>query len=292
MDQYIGARLLATPAPQSIAQSPLRGRCDRSVRLAAQTIRYQVGFGVPMVQIALSVAAQPHLLVVDDDTEVLALIERYFCSQGFRVSTAIDGATMRAALQTNSIDIVLLDLGLPHEDGFDLTRYLRAHWGGAIIIVTGRGESVDRVVGLELGADDYVTKPFDLRELLARVRSVMRRAPPSWQPTPAEAATIEFAGFRLDPNARILIGTQDGEVPLTTGEFDLLRIFLDHPNRVLSRDQLMGFMHGRDLGPFDRAIDVQIGRLRRKIERDPAKPELIKSVRGAGYVFAARVQRG
>ena len=199
---------------------------------------------------------------------------------------------MRAAIQANAIDIVLLDLGLPREDGLDLTRYLRAHWGGAIIIVTGRGESVDRVVGLELGADDYVTKPFDLRELLARVRSVLRRSAPALAETAGNATAIEFAGFRLDPDARLLTEPQGSPVTLTTGEYELLCIFLDHPNRVLSRDQLMGLMHGRDAGPFDRAIDVQIGRLRRKVERDPAKPELIKSVRGAGYLFAARVQRG
>ncbi|MDR3387601.1 MAG: response regulator [Rudaea sp.] len=231
--------------------------------------------------------------MVDDDAEILALIERYFGGQGFRVTTATNGTEMRGAIQSDSIDIVLLDLGLPREDGFDLTRYLREHWGGAIIILTGRGESVDRVVGLELGADDYVTKPFDLRELLARVRSVLRRAAPAAADHGASDRTaIEFAGFRLNPGARVLIGPQDSEIPLTTGEFELLSVFLDHPNRVLSRDQLMGFMHGRDAGPFDRAIDVQIGRLRRKIERDPAKPELIKSVRGAGYQFSARVQRG
>jgi len=247
----------------------------------------------PTVQIAQPESSQPHLLVVDDDVEILALIERYFSSQEFRVSTATSGTAMRAAIQANSIDIVMLDLGLPGEDGLDLTRYLRSHWNGAIIIVTGRGESVDRVVGLELGADDYVTKPFDLRELLARVRSVLRRAAPaSSERTTVGATAIEFAGFRLNPDARMLVGPQNSEVPLTTGEFELLCIFLDHSNRVLSRDQLMGFMHGRDAGPFDRAIDVQIGRLRRKIERDPGKPELIKSVRGAGYLFATRVRRG
>ena len=238
-------------------------------------------------------SSQPHLLVVDDDAEILALIERYFSGQGFKVSTAASGTAMRAAIQVDSIDIVLLDLGLPGEDGFDLTRFLRANWKGAIIIVSGRGESVDRIVGLELGADDYVTKPFDLRELLARVRSVLRRsAPANAEPAVTNGAAIEFAGFRLDPHARLLTEPQGSPVPLTTGEYELLCIFLDHPNRVLSRDQLMGFMHGRDAGPFDRAIDVQIGRLRRKIERDPSIPELIKSVRGAGYLFAARVQRG
>ena len=239
----------------------------------------------------LSEALPPHLLIVDDDEEIRALIERYFTGQGFRVSTAAHGAAMRATVEAESIDVVLLDLGLPREDGFDLTRYLRAHWGGAIIIVTGRGESVDRVVGLELGADDYVTKPFDLRELLARVRSVMRRtAATALESKTLDTTGIEFAGFRLNAAARILLGPSGGEISLTTGEFELLRIFLELPNRVLSRDQLMERMHGRDAGPFDRAIDVQIGRLRRKIEKDPAKPEIIKSVRGAGYLFAARVQ--
>ncbi len=237
-------------------------------------------------------SSPPHLLIVDDDTEILALIQRYFSSQGFKVSTAINGTAMRTAIKAGCVDIVLLDLGLPREDGFELTRYLREHWGGAIVIVTGRGDSVDRVVGLELGADDYVTKPFDLRELLARVRSVLRRTTPGSMSGTSASSAIEFAGHRLDPDARMLIDPNGSEVPLTTGEFDLLRIFLEHPNRVLSRDQIMDFMHGRNTGPFDRAIDVQIGRLRRKIERDPIKPELIKSVRGAGYLFAARVQRG
>jgi two-component system OmpR family response regulator len=235
----------------------------------------------------------PHLLIVDDDEEIRALITRYFGNQGFRVSAAAHGAGMREVIESESIDVVLLDLGLPREDGFELTRWLREHWRGAIIIVTGRGESVDRVVGLELGADDYVTKPFDLRELLARVRSVMRRiaAPAHPERSSGKSASIEFAGFRLDAQTRELVGPAGGKVELTTGEFDLLTIFLERSNRVLSRDQLMERMHGREAGPYDRSIDVQIGRLRRKIEKDPAKPELIKSVRGAGYLFAARVVR-
>jgi DNA-binding response OmpR family regulator len=234
----------------------------------------------------------PHLLIVDDDEEIRGLITRYFGNQGFRVSSAAHGAAMRAIIESESIDVVLLDLGLPREDGFELTRWLREHWRGAVIIITGRGESVDRVVGLELGADDYVTKPFDLRELLARVRSVMRRvaAAPA-QRSSGKPASVEFAGFRLDAETRVLIGPAGGRIELTTGEYDLLTVFLEMANRVLSRDQLMERMHGREAGPYDRSIDVQIGRLRRKIEKDPAKPELIKSVRGAGYLFAARVVR-
>ncbi|MGA9335595.1 MAG: response regulator transcription factor [Rudaea sp.] len=238
-----------------------------------------------------SPALAPHLLIVDDDEEIRTLVDRYFGNQGFRVSQAADGAALRTTIEAESIDIVLLDLGLPGENGLDLTRWLHENWRGAIIILTGRGESVDRIVGLELGADDYVTKPFDLRELLARVRSVCRRtSAPSPASTPAVAGCIEFAGLRVDAGARKLSGS-GGEIALTTGEFDLLMVFLQHPNRVLSRDQIMNAMHNRDAGPYDRAIDVQIGRLRRKIEADPARPSLIKSVRGAGYMFAARVQR-
>ncbi|TAM95787.1 MAG: response regulator [Rhodanobacteraceae bacterium] len=230
------------------------------------------------------------LLVVDDDTGVLDLLRRYFSGQGFEVSTAASGDEMRGVLARTTIDLVLLDLGLPGEDGFELTRQLRKGWNGALIIITGRGESVDRVVGLELGADDYVTKPFDLRELLARVRSVLRRSTPSPHPA-AGGVTFHFSGFCLDPLARTLRGANGDAIALTTGEYELLQVLVAHPNRVMSRDDLMGHIHGRNAGPFDRAIDVQIARLRRKIEADPANPELIKSVRGAGYLFSARVSR-
>jgi two-component system OmpR family response regulator len=243
------------------------------------------------VHSATPAGSQPHVLIVDDDEEIRALVLRYFGNQGFRVSAAAHGAQMRARIEAETVDVVLLDLGLPHEDGLELTRWLRQHWGGAVIIITGRGESVDRVVGLELGADDYVTKPFDLRELLARVRSVLRRTAAPASERKASNAAIEFAGFRLDTQTRVLVGPAGAPIELTTGEFELLQIFLEAPNRVLTRDQLMERMHGREAGPYDRSIDVQIGRLRRKIEKDPAKPELIKSVRGAGYLFAARVQR-
>jgi two-component system, OmpR family, response regulator len=185
---------------------------------------------------------------------------------------------------------VLLDLGLPDEDGLNLIRELQ-RCKIPVIIVSGRGESVERVVGLELGADDYVTKPFDLRELLARIRSVLRRAVGAANEHANAPPSFEFEGFRLQPEARRLIATDGREVPLTTGEFDLLFAMVQRPNLVLSRDQLMNSVHGRDAGPYDRAIDVQIGRLRRKIETDPANPRLIKSVRGAGYLFAVAVKR-
>lgn len=230
----------------------------------------------------------PHLLVVDDDPAVRDVVGRYFSAQGFAIVEAADAAAARRAVERERVDLALLDIGLPGEDGLSLTRYLREHWHGPVIIVSGRGGSVEQVVGLELGADDYVTKPFDLRELLARVRSVLRRAGAAAAPL---SARYEFCGLRLDPGARRLCDGDGEEIELTSGEFDLLHALIEHPNRVLSRDQLMQRIHGREAGPFDRAIDVQVGRLRRKIEPDPLRPRLIKSVRGAGYLFAAPVRK-
>jgi two-component system, OmpR family, response regulator len=184
---------------------------------------------------------------------------------------------------------VLLDLGLPGEDGLSLMRWLRANWHGAIIIITGRGEAVDRVVGLELGADDYVAKPFDLRELLARVRAVLRRAQPGGGAVPP--SVLSFAGYRLDTKARALRRDCGEDVPLTNGEYELLLAFVLSPHKVQSRDELLNATHGREAGPYDKTIDVQVGRLRRKIERDAAQPDLIKAVRGAGYVWTADVRR-
>jgi two-component system, OmpR family, response regulator len=240
-----------------------------------------------------TVPSLTHLLVVDDDTEIAQVLHRYFAGNGFRVSTAGDGVQMRRILGQETVDIVMLDLGLPGEDGFSLTRHLREHWHGPVIIVTGRGESVDRVVGLELGADDYVTKPFDLRELLARVRSVLRRAASTVEAAPKvlQAQRFCFDGYILDPQAHSLSGPQGEPIALTSGEFALLRVFVEHANQVLTRDQLMTHIHGRDAGPFDRAIDVQIARLRRKIEVDAAHPQRIKSVRGSGYLFSPTVRR-
>ncbi|HTH79168.1 MAG TPA: response regulator [Ramlibacter sp.] len=234
----------------------------------------------------------PRILVVDDEEEIRALVKRYLTSQGFDVATAADGAQLREALRSSRIDLVLMDLGLPGEDGLDLTRYLHNHWQGPIIIVSGRGESVDRVVGLELGADDYITKPFDLRELLARVRSVLRRTA---RPSPGEAqeppCTLVFQGYRLNTRSHELRDDHGRLVPLTTGEYELLKLFLEHPHRVLTRNDIMSQIHGRDAGPFDRAIDVQIGRLRRKIERDPTQPALLKAIRGTGYILTEQVRR-
>ncbi len=229
------------------------------------------------------------VLVVDDDPQVAELLEGYLETHGFRVATASDGSQMRQTLARQAIDLVLLDLGLPGEDGLTLMRWLREQWAGSVIILTGRGEAVDRVVGLELGADDYVAKPFDLRELLARVRAVLRRAHAGAGPSPG--AVLAFSGFRLDTNGRSLFRDSGTEIPLTNGEYALLLAFLQAPHKVLSRDELLNATHGRDAGPYDKTIDVQVGRLRKKIERDAAQPELIKAVRGAGYLLTVDVQR-
>ena len=234
---------------------------------------------------------QTHLLVVDDDMEIAALLKRYLSAQGFVVSAVGNGHDMRAALATDSVDLVLLDLGLPGEDGIELTRHLHEHWRGPVIIVTGRADSVDRIVGLEVGADDYVTKPFELRELLARIRSVLRRSAERPRNMPSQSSVYRFAGYRLELSSRTLTAPSGATVALTGGEYELLRVFVTRPNRVLTRDELMNQLYGRDSGPFDRAVDVQIARLRRKIETNPAEPTLIKSVRGAGYVFSDTVRQ-
>ena len=234
---------------------------------------------------------QAHLLVVDDDVEVSTLLKRYLSAQGFRMSVAGNGTDMLALLGAETIDLVLLDLGLPGEDGLELTRHLHEHWHGPVIIVTGRSDSVDRIVGLEVGADDYVTKPFELRELLARIRSVLRRSGDRPQPAPSRSVVYRFAGYRFELDSRRLTAPSGAAVPLTSGEYGLLWVLVTHPNRVLSRDDLMNYLYGRGSGPYDRAVDVQIGRLRRKIESDPVTPTLIQSVRGAGYIFSDTVRQ-
>jgi two-component system, OmpR family, response regulator len=235
-----------------------------------------------------------HVLVVDDEPAIGDLIRNYLTRHGMRVSVSADGAEMRRVMAADRVDLVLLDLGLPGEDGLSLTRHIRAQSNVGVIIVTGSGESVDRIVSLELGADDFVAKPFDLRELLARIRSVLRRTAAARMQAPASTppSGMRFAGWRLETQSRRLFDADGTEVPLTTGEYDLLKVFADSPNQVLSRDQLLQATRNRDAAPFDRAIDMQIARLRRKIEVDADHPVLIKSVRGAGYIFTPRVERG
>ncbi|MBI4203632.1 MAG: response regulator [Betaproteobacteria bacterium] len=233
---------------------------------------------------------QDHILIVDDDAEIRSLLREYFEKNGYRVSLAADGKGLRAAVSVARPDLVVLDLMLPGDDGFELCRELRARSNVPIIMLTARGEETDRIVGLELGADDYVPKPFNPRELLARVKSVLRRVrsvPENLKPD--EASGFRFSGWMLDIATRNLTSPEGVVVPLSGTEFRLLRIFLTHPNRVLTRDQLIDLMLSRDAALFDRAIDVQVSRLRHRLGEDAKEPEIIKTVRSQGYVFAAHV---
>ena len=240
-----------------------------------------------------------HIAIVDDEVEISQLLADYLQGQGYRTTALHSGRALLELMHTDPPALVLLDLGLPGEDGFAIARQLREHWHCGLVIVTGRGDAVDKVVGLEVGADDYVTKPFDLRELLARVRAVLRRVAPvattdtsAAAPAPAARCRLHFAGWQLDTAARRLVGSDGVEVALTAGEFDLLCALARHPGQVLSRDFLLGQTRGREGAPFDRTIDVQIGRLRRKLEIDTQSPQIIKSVRSAGYVFVSDVTAG
>jgi two-component system, OmpR family, phosphate regulon response regulator OmpR len=231
------------------------------------------------------------VLVVDDDPDIRELITDYLSTHGYRV-TGVDCAdALRAALASQVPDVVLLDIGLPGEDGLSLARYLREHHDLAVIMVSGAGESVDRIIGLEVGADDYLTKPFDPRELLARIKSVLRRyqrhpaADTSAAPSAGTSRRMAIGHCVLDLDSRELLGAQGEPIPLTAAEFDLLQVFAERPNRTLSRDQLLGLTQNREWDPYDRSIDIRIARLRKKIEANPDKPRTIKTVRGVGYLF-------
>ena len=246
------------------------------------------------------------VLVVDDDPGVRAMLLEYLGGHRYEVRAAENGTAMRAEIERDLPDLILLDIRMPGEDGLTLARYLRERYDVGIIMVTASGDVVDRVVGLEIGADDYVAKPFDPRELLARVKSVLRRmqaregeaghaadddttmtAPPEAAAPAANAAVrVRFGRCRLDVDARRLFEEDGQEIAMTAMEFDLLRVFLANPNRVLSRDQLLQRTRNREWEPFDRSIDIRIGRLRRKIEPDPqGEPRCIRTVRNAGYMY-------
>ena len=232
------------------------------------------------------------ILAVDDDPRIGRLLRRSLTQAGFQVTTVVDGAEMRAYMANEQPDLVIMDLMLPNEDGFTLVRELRVNYTGAIIMLTGKSDPVDKVVGLELGADDYVTKPFDDRELLARVRSVLRRAKQTSAMAilaPGKALIAHFAGWQLDLKAYRLTAPDGKDVELTTQEFQLLALLVKRPNQVLDRDTILDDIAKRDYSPFDRTIDVLIGRLRKKIEPDPKRPALIKTIRGTGYLFTPDV---
>jgi DNA-binding response OmpR family regulator len=223
------------------------------------------------------------LLVVDDDPGIRKLLTRYFSEQGMQVDTVGDGLAMDAWLARNETDLVILDLMLPGEDGLSLARRLRSEHKLPVVMISARGDEVDRIIGLEVGADDYLAKPFNPRELLARVRAVLRRNAPLDDATQA-AEQFTFGPFRLDAEARVLY-RGDTEVELTRAEFDLLDMLVHHPNRALSRDFIMENLRGNERDPYDRSIDVRVTRLRHKIEEDPASPRYVRTVWGVGYQF-------
>jgi len=232
----------------------------------------------------------PHILIVDDHREIRDLVSRILTREGFRVSTAQDGRTMRKVLADARIDLVLLDIMLPGEDGLTLCRSLRAASQIPIIMLTAKGEEVDRIVGLEMGADDYLPKPFGGRELVARIKAVLRRSriAPEVE-TKVKPKVYRFDRWALNSQARELVREDGVTVPLSSAEFELLLALVQRPQRVLSRDQLLDLTRGRVAGPFDRSIDTQVSRLRKKIERDPSDPKIVQTVWGGGYIFTASV---
>lgn len=233
---------------------------------------------------------QDCILIVDDEPDIRHLLVDYLSRNGFEALAAADGRAMWQQLQQHAVDLLVLDLMLPGTDGLTLCRDLRAKSNLPVIMLTARGEETDRILGIEMGADDYLVKPFNPRELLARIKSILRRTralPPNLQPE--SSRYLRFAGWCLDTAERVLL-TADGVVtPLSGGEFRLLRVLLEHPNRVVTRDQLMERIHGREAEAYDRAIDVQISRLRQRLGDDSREPQLIKTVRGEGYVLASAV---
>ena len=230
------------------------------------------------------------ILIVDDDPEIRRLLVDYLARNGFEAFAARDGREMWQALERHAIDLVVLDLMLPDTDGLTLCRDLRAKSSLPVLMLTARGEETDRIIGIEMGADDYLVKPFNPRELLARIKSILRRTralPPNLRPEPARY--MRFSGWTLDTASRLLTAPDGVATPLSGGEYRLLRILLDHPNRVLNRDQLTELIHGREAEAYDRAIDVQISRLRQRLRDDSREPALIKTVRGEGYVLATTI---
>ena len=284
-------RLVGLVGRENLPMRRLAGACRLSCRLVA------VGSGCPADRLRLRtwpLSTAAHIAVVDDEPDIIALLSQYLAGHGYRVTPLNDGHSLQRLMASDPPALVLLDLGLPGEDGFAIARQLHERWHCGLIIVTGRGDAVDKVVGLEVGADDYVTKPFDLRELLARIKAVLRRIAPADTYAQGNAVpdSLRFAGWALDIAARRLVAPQGHEVLLTTGEFELLLALAKHPGRVLSRDFLLGQTHGREAGPFDRTIDVQVSRLRRKLGDDADDPKLIKSVRSAGYILVSDTNSG
>lgn len=235
--------------------------------------------------------SKPRILVVDDEASIRDPLAKYLEKQGFRVTAAEDASRARSALLAYAIDLVLLDIMMPGEDGLSLCRYLAANDGPPVILLTAKDEEMDRVIGLEIGADDYISKPFSPRELVARIRTVLRRTGSNDVQTHDQHENYSFCGWTLKTTEQSLFQSDGVLVPLSSGEYRLLEVFVRRPGQVLDRDQLLDLTQGREGGPFDRAIDNAISRLRRKIELDPKKPEIIKTIWGGGYRFSADVAK-
>jgi two-component system, OmpR family, response regulator len=263
---------------------PLCYLCVQNL-LPQKGCKFMVGIASPELHL-------PHVLIVDDEDAICKMLSRYLSRNGFRTSVASSGKGMMARLDQESYDLILLDLNLGAEDGLDLLRELNSRGRSRVIVVSGRKNPIDRVIGLELGADDYVCKPFHLREILARAKKALR---PSNQPREAACDDSEFAftfeGWKAIPGRRQLIAPNGTDIPLTGGEFKLLSVFLKNAGRVLSRQHLMDVIHGPGWHAYERTIDAQISRLRKKLEADPKKPKLLKSVHGDGYAFTASVSK-
>ncbi len=237
-------------------------------------------------------ASEPHILIVEDDRDIRDPLAQYLAKNGLRVSKAETAAAARELLAVRGVDLALLDIMMPGEDGLSLARFIRATSAIPVILLTAKTEEMDRIIGLEIGADDYVTKPFSPRELLARIKAVLRRTSGEGAPVHGpDGAGFAFGPWVLNTSTRELTGQDGVATPLSTGEYNLLVAFVTHPKRVLSRDQLLDLAEGRELNAFERSVDNQVSRLRRKLEADPADPKLIKTVRAGGYVLTAEVRR-
>jgi len=231
------------------------------------------------------------ILVVDDDKDVRDLVERCLVDAGFEVETVGEGSGVPDIVKDKNIDLVIVDLILPDTDGLAVTRNLKEHSDVGVVILSGKGETMEKVIGLEVGADDYIAKPFEPRELLARVRSVLRRVDPQDKNVTPDSTVLSFDNWKLDISAQKLTSPDGETINISSGEYILLQALAEHPNRVLSREQLLEYTHRTYTPAFDRSVDVQVMRLRKKIEPDPATPQIIKTVRNAGYIFAAKVIR-
>jgi len=236
-------------------------------------------------------ASPPHILIVEDDSEIRTLVSRYLGANDCRVSSVGDGREMERQLAASRVDLIVLDLHLPGEDGMSLCRRLRGTSNVPIIMLSAKGEDVDRILGLEMGADDYLAKPFNPRELLARIRAVLRRRTVAGASAEQTSRLLRFAGWQLNVALRTLSDPEGADITLTGAEFDLLHALSTFPGQVLSRDQLVDLTQGRVAGPYERSVDVLISRLRQKIERNPRGPQFIKTIRSGGYLFTPEVER-